>query len=271
MKVIFITGASSGIGESLAKVYASPSTAITICARRTDRLEALKKELEKGGSQVLVVSCDVTEPDSIKRAVDQTIARFGHLDVVIANAGFGVDGMFEDTSVDDFRRQFETNIFGVISTIKYTLPHVRVAKGNIAILGSVLSYVPFAGLGAYNMSKAAVKALAESLYLELKEDGVSVTLVCPGFVKTEIRSVDSKGQFHSNFKDPIPDFINMPPMTAAKQIVRAIEKGKREIVITFHAKILIFIQRFAPSFLMWILELIHPKIKAEYARLKKSR
>lgn len=247
-KVVFITGASSGIGEAIAREYANLNYALVLLARRVDRLKKLEEELAVKTS-VLSVECDVCKEGDLRRAVDKTLETFSHIDVVIANAGFGVAGRFEKLSLDDYRRQFETNVFGVVATIQASLQELKKSKGKLAIIGSANSYVSEPKKTPYCMSKFAVKALADGLYWELKPQGVSVTLICPGLIQSEIRKVDKEGVYQEEARDPAPAFLIMPTEKAARQIVKAIEARKREAVITFHAKLAVWLQRHCPVLL----------------------
>jgi short-subunit dehydrogenase len=244
--VALITGASSGIGEALARELAARGVSLTLIARREDKLETLAQELSRTGVRVLVRRGDVNEEHDLTEAVRATIAAYGKLDLVIANAGFGVAGNFEKLSLEDYRRQFETNVFGTLRTIQASLPELIRSKGRLALIGSVAGYIAVPGNSAYAMSKFAVRALAESIHGELKPRGVSVTLISPGFVTSEIRKVDNRGALHESAPDPIPHWLRMPAGTAARKIVRAIEKRKREEIITAHGKVLVFVRRFFP-------------------------
>lgn len=247
-KVVFITGASSGIGESLAYEYAKRGYRLVLSARRMDRLAEIELKL-KEQTEVMIAECDVCKVEDLKRVVSEAVAKFGRLDVVIANAGFGVAARFEKLSLDDYRRQFETNVFGVLATIQATLGELKKNQGRLALVGSANSYISEPKKTPYCMSKFAVKALADGLYWELQPQGVSVTLICPGLVESEIRKVDKAGHYDETAKDPAPAFLIMPREKAAKQIVSAIEARKKELVVAWHAKIAVWLQRYFPAFL----------------------
>jgi NADP-dependent 3-hydroxy acid dehydrogenase YdfG len=117
-QVVFLTGASSGIGEALAKVFADEGAKLVLLARRDDRLQLLAKALETGGKETLVQKCDVTRDGDLEKAAEAARQRFGRIDVVVANAGFGIIGKLEKLSLEDYRRQFETNVFGVLRTVQ---------------------------------------------------------------------------------------------------------------------------------------------------------
>src|SRR5262249_40283546 len=149
-------------------------------------------------------------------------------------------------TVEDFRRQFETNVFGVLRTVYATLPDIRRRRGRIAIIGSVSGHIATPGAAPYAMSKFAVRALAEALGHELARSGASVTLVSPGYVASEIRRVDNEGVLRAETPDPVPRFLIMPTDRAARQIVRAIARRRREVVVTGHGKAVVFLHRHAP-------------------------
>lgn len=246
-KVVFITGASSGIGAALAKEFARAGANLVILARREERLAKLSSELEQLGRKAIAIRCDVTKDGDLENATRMAVEHFGRIDVVVANAGFGVVGPVERLQIDDFRRQFETNVFGVLRTIYATLEELKKTKGVLVLLGSVSSYISGPNSAPYSMSKYAVRALAESLYCELAPYGIGVTLICPGFVKSEIRQIDNRGVLHENARDPVPSWLVMPTDKAARDIVAAVRRRRREKVITLHGKAAVLLSRVAPS------------------------
>jgi short-subunit dehydrogenase len=256
-KAVLITGASSGIGEELGWQLGQAEAKLTLAARRKERLENLAQRITAiGKPRPLVVECDVTREGELERAVGEAVREWGKLDVVIANAGFGVVGALKKLSLDDYRRQFETNVFGVLRTLYAALPEIEKSKGNVAILGSVSGWVASPGASPYVMSKFAVRALANSITPELGLAGVTVTLISPGFVASEIRLVDNQGKLQAEAKDPIPSWLVARTDKAARDILRAIAKGKREAIITGHGKALVVLQRFTP----WILRAVFKKM-----------
>jgi len=243
---VMITGASSGIGAALAREFAHQGANLVLLARRTERLTALAAELERGGRRALALKADVTVDGDLERAAAEARAKLGRLDVVVANAGFGVVGPVERLTLEDYRRQFETNVFGVLRTVHATLADLKAARGRLVIIGSVAGYVATPGASPYAMSKFAVRALAEALGHELAPAGVAVTLVSPGYVDSEIRRVDNAGRFQTATPEPVPAWLVMPTAKAARQIVRAAGRRRREVVITAHGKLAVFMQRHAP-------------------------
>jgi short-subunit dehydrogenase len=249
-KSVLITGASSGIGKELAWQLSQRGARLTVTARRGELLDRLAQRIAAGGKPApLVAAADVTQDGDVERAVSETLGAYGKLDVVIANAGFGVIGPIRKLSLEDYRRQFETNVFGVLRTICATLAALEKSRGNLAIVGSVSGWAASPGASPYSMSKFAVRSLANAITPELGLSGIKVTLISPGFVASDIRRIDNRGTLHAGAKDPIPDWLVMPTDKACRQMLRAIASGQREVVVSGHGKLLVALERFAP----WII------------------
>lgn len=245
-KVVLITGASSGIGAELARQLGQAGAKLTITARRSELLQILARKIAGAGTEPLALACDVTRDGDLERAVEETVARWARIDIVIANAGFGVVGAFKKLSLADYRRQFETNVFGVLRTIYAALPQIEKTHGNVVIIGSIAGWGATPGASPYAMSKFALRALANAITPELALSGVRVTLVSPGFVESNIRRVDNQGKFHAGAQDSIPQWLVMSTEKAVRQILRGIARGKREVIVTGHGKALVALERFMP-------------------------
>lgn len=268
-QVVFITGASSGIGAATALEFAREGATVALAARRADRLETLKAEIQAQGGTALTLACDVTDRASIDAAVVETVAAFGRIDVVLANAGFGVSGSATKLNTDDYRRQFETNVFGVIDTVHATLPHLQASRGRLVIVSSVMGRVGLPASGPYCASKFALVGLAESLYYDLAEMGVSVTCINPGVVSSEIRTLNNRGE-HTGRNDPAPKFIVMSTEVAARKMVRAIYRRTPEFTFTAHGLAVTFLNRHFPRTTRFLIRQFTRGRMAKVEKLKRG-
>lgn len=246
---VLITGASSGIGAGLAREFARRGFRVAMVARRLDELEKIATELRSQGAIVTTHVGDVTKDGDVARAVAELAAQGATPGIVVANAGFGVVGNAQKLKIEDYQRQFATNVLGVIRTLHETLDALRTARGRFVVMGSVSGHISMPGGSPYAMSKFAVRAFAEALHGDLKNAGVGVTLISPGFVESDIRRVDNRGGLHPDVKDPIPAWLVMRTDVAARKMVRGILAGRREVVVTLHAKALILLSRWFPRLL----------------------
>lgn len=246
-KVVLITGASSGIGEATAWAFAKAGAKVVLAARRIERLERTVLDMQAQGLKAMAVLCDVTQAESMSAIMLQIHKTFGVLDIVIANAGFGVVGKVESLTVADFKRQFDTNVYGVLNTFYATLSDLKTTQGSFVIIGSVAGYISIPRTAPYSMSKFAVRALADSLYGECALDNVAVTLITPGYVKSEIRQINNLGLYQANLIDPIPGWLRIKSQKAAQAIVKATLNREREHIITFHAKLVLFLNWLLPG------------------------
>jgi short-subunit dehydrogenase len=254
-KVVFITGASSGIGEALACEYSKNGANVILLARRFDLISSLAEKLSKKYQKCIAIKCDVTHDGDLEKAVFEGIKNFGKIDIVVANAGFGRPGKLEDLNLNDYKEQFETNVFGVLRTIYATLAELKKSKGSVCIMGSVNGIVSlFEGTSAYTMSKFALRGLIQPLSLELSHNNISVIHVMPGFVKTEF---DKK---YEKEKKQKYDWLKISAEEAALLIIKAISNKNLEVVLTKHGKIAVLIENYIPfKFKKFINSLISTK------------
>lgn len=245
-QVVWITGASSGLGRAMARVFAEQGADLAVSARREDRLTEVVAEVEAMGKRCLSVPCDVTDEAQIAAAVQKITGRFGRLDVAVANAGFGVVGRIEELGAPEWRRQLDVNVVGLALTARYALPHLRQTGGRLALIGSVAAVLPSPNTGAYGASKAAVASIGQTLSAELHGSSVTCTTIHPGFVESDIARVDAQGVFHPDQEDPRPKRLMWPTERAARVMVDAIYRRKRSYVFTVHGKVANFIGRHLP-------------------------
>ena len=254
-----ITGASSGIGRALAVVMAEKGYDLALFARREDRLESLKAEIEeKFGRRVFTFSCDVRNEKDMRKCVPAAVEALGRLDVLVSNAGYTIPGAFADLGVEDYRCIFDTNFFGMLNTIYPALDALRESEGTVVIVGSILGELGIMDRSAYVATKFAIRGFYESVRYEFKEMGVSVLLAEPGFVKTELRFMDRQGErlrvVTDSRRKETSHGIAVPPVVVARQIVRHLPmKGYKRRIITGHAHVMAFFNRLSPGMMTSII------------------
>jgi short-subunit dehydrogenase len=247
--VVWITGASSGIGKAMAFEWAKLGYKVVLSARRKELLEEIAIEIKNSGGEALVVPVDIMEEKSIENAVQSIMTTWGRLDVAVANAGFGVFGSIDKLTAKDWNRQLQGNVTGLALTVKYAIPHLKQNQGRIGLVGSVGAYLPNPNIGAYGASKAAVHSIGLTLQVELMGTGVSCTTLHPGFVVSEIAKIDNEGMWHPERPDPRPANLMWPTDVAAKVMVKAIIKRKRNYIFTTHGRVFVWLQRWIPGLL----------------------
>jgi NAD(P)-dependent dehydrogenase (short-subunit alcohol dehydrogenase family) len=248
-QVVWITGGGSGIGHALAVAFAREGASVAVSGRREERLTEVVQELESKGGKALAVRCDVTDEASVAEAVRKVTRTFGGLDVAVANAGFSVAGRIEKLSAADWRRQLDVNVIGAAMTARYAIPHLKARKGRLVLVGSVASMMSTPGFGAYSASKYAVRAIGQALAVELHGTGVTCTTIHPGYIESEIAQVDNQGRFDSAREDKRPKNLMWPADKAARTMVDAIARRKREYTFTGHGKVGAFAGRHMPGLL----------------------
>ena len=237
MTKIFITGASSGIGESMARFYAKRGVQLGLVARRVDFLDRVANELEP---RPAVYALDVRDATALKNAAGDFIDRFGIPDVVIANAGVSVGTLTEmDDDLKAFQDVFDINVMGMVNTFHaFVEPMKRERCGTLVGIASVAGFRGIPGGGAYSASKAAAIKYCESLRVELRNDGVSVVTICPGYIKTPMTAVN---------KFKMPFLIDADE--AAVRFARAIDAKTSFTVIPWTMGIAARILRMVPNWL----------------------
>ena len=186
-RVALVTGASSGIGRTVAVALAREGADVAVAARRTDRLDVLRGELLELGVRALVLGLDVSDEAACQAAVARTVAELGGLDLLVNNAGVMLLGTVEGADTEDWRRMMDTNVLGLMYLTHAALPHLLQRRGVLVQMSSTAGRTARAGVAAYNASKWAVNAFSEGLRQEVTARGVRVVVIEPGIVATELR------------------------------------------------------------------------------------
>jgi short-subunit dehydrogenase len=246
---VFITGASSGIGQALAEHYAKEGAIIGLAARRQDLLNTLQDSLT---TETITYALDVRDAEALAGAANDFISRFGAPDIVIANAGVSAGTLTENRDdIKTFKGVIDINLLGMVHTFQPFIESMKQAgKGSLVGIASVAGIRGLPGAGAYSASKAAVIAYLESLRVELSINGIHVTTIAPGYIKTPMTDINEYAM----------PFL-MAPEVAAKKFAQAIAKKKRFIVIPWQMGWLARLMRFLPPWL-WDTMMKHAPRKA---------
>jgi NAD(P)-dependent dehydrogenase (short-subunit alcohol dehydrogenase family) len=215
MQTIIVTGCSSGFGLKIAVTLARDGFRVFATMRDLGKRGALEKALTEAGAKADILALDVTDQASIDTAVGTVLAQAGRIDGLVNNAGFGVSGFVEDLSLDDYRRQMETNFFGLVMVTKAVLPHLRQQRsGRIVNISSIGGRAANPLISAYVASKFAVEGFSESLAFEASLFNVSVVLIEPGAFKTEI--IESNRQLAAGALNPNSPYAAVTSALEAK-------------------------------------------------------
>jgi NAD(P)-dependent dehydrogenase (short-subunit alcohol dehydrogenase family) len=258
-KTVVITGGSRGLGLVLARTLVEQGARVAICARDTGELERAREDLEHLGGEIYTATCDVTDRDDVLRFIAGVEDDFGAIDVLVNNAGIIQVGPIEAMTHDDFDRALDANLRGPLYAMLAVLPGMRRrGTGRIVNIASIGGKLAVPHLAPYTTSKFGLVGLSEAMRVELAKDGILVTTVCPGLVRT-----GSPG--HAWFKGDaraeytwfaIGDSLSITSISAesaAAQIVRAFSRGDAELVISIQAKLASFAHGVAPSLVQEIL------------------
>ncbi|HKQ07592.1 MAG TPA: SDR family NAD(P)-dependent oxidoreductase [Blastocatellia bacterium] len=189
-QVVIITGASAGIGEASARMLARQGAIIVLAARRKERLDQLKGEIEAAGGRALAIAADITDAAGRERLVSETLAAFGRIDALVNNAGYGQRGPIEMVPVEAIRENFETNLFSLIALTQLVIPVMRrQASGRIVNISSVAGRIARPLSSIYDATKHALEAISDGLRGELAPFGIKVVVIEPGFIVTEFLGV----------------------------------------------------------------------------------
>ena len=254
--VVWITGASSGIGEACAYEYARQShepIRLILTASSTERLQKVAARCVELGADARVLACDLANPALVQQLTEQAWQLFGRIDIAFLNAGISQRTRVEDTTMEMVRQIMEVNYFAPIAIAKALLPRMLArGGGHIGVTTSIAGRFGFPLRCAYSSSKHALYGFFETLQAENYDKGLRVTIVCPGRVNTPIslRALDKGGKAHGQM-DP-GQAGGLAVDKAARQIVRAIRKGRREVLVGKGELLMVYIKRFFPGLCAWI-------------------
>ncbi len=253
-QVVIVTGASAGIGKSLALLLASQGAKVAIAARRLERLEEVAAECRQRGGEVLVVPTDISDEAQCKSLVEKTVATFGRLDMLINNAGLAASASFDEfPDLQLFKQTVDVNFYGTVYCTYYALPHLKRTRGRIVAVSSLGGKAALPYNTPYCSSKYAMHGFYDSLSMELHQHGVSCTLICPSWVATEFHEAQMN-------KDGVPRgaqgriYYTKRTMTAercAALTLRAAYDRRRELLMG-GGGLVVWLKVLAPGLVDWL-------------------
>jgi short-subunit dehydrogenase len=247
-KVVIITGASSGIGRELAHQLASQGNWLTLAARRLALLEDAAAECQELGGRAVAVQTDVSRTEDCETCVRQTIETYGRIDALVNNAGITMWANFDQiTDFEPMEEIMRTNYLGSLYCTHYALAYLKQTKGLIVGISSLTGKTGVPTRSAYSASKHAMAGFFDSLRIELAPYGVAVTMIYPGFVRSEVRQHALGPDGKPLGKSPVRENQVMPVETCARLIVHAMERRQREEVMTLRGKLGQWLKLIAPG------------------------
>lgn len=244
-KVVVITGGTDGIGRALVDYYLNNGAKVATCARNNDKLYELTTS--HAGKNLHTMVADVSIENDCQRFIQTTLETFGHIDILINNAGISMRCLFEDVSLETIRAVMEINFFGVVNCIKFALPSIISTKGTIVGISSIAGYRGLPGRTAYSASKHALNGFLEALKTELLAKDVHVMWVAPGFVKTNVRIAALTKNGEKINESPMDESKMMSAEECALEIIKAIENKNRTLVMTALGKATVWMNKLFPK------------------------
>jgi short-subunit dehydrogenase len=265
-KTVIVTGSGMGIGKTMALELCKLGANVVLNGRNAERLEKTHQEFLQQGYSVLAVRGDVTEPADCEVLIQNTIQRFGKVDALINNAGLSMSERFENLQPDVFDKVVRSNIQGSAFPTLKALPYIKETKGSIIFISSAAGMVGLPTASAYSAGKMALTAIAQSLKVELAETGVHIGIVHVGFTKNDEdkRVLSANGELIPVAERP--RYLQQTQTEVAQAVLRAIEKRKFKIVLTFVGKLNAFMARFFPGIVIRILIASQKRLQKMYTR-----
>jgi dehydrogenase/reductase SDR family protein 7B len=272
-KVIWITGASSGIGEALAYALHKKGAKLILSARRVDELERVKSECLRGDTgtddtgttkttdtkpaqnSIVILPLDLSQPETFAEKTTQAINAFGHVDMLINNGGMGQRAKAIEAHMDTIRRVMEVNFFGTVGLTQAIAPHMmQRGQGSIVVISSVMGKIGTAWRSTYAASKHALHGFFDSMRHEVSEQGIEITLVCPGFVSTDITKHALLADGSTFGKIGRGQMDGMPADQFAETMLAKLGRGKKEIFIGGKEVYAVYLKRISLNLLDFVLK-----------------
>jgi short-subunit dehydrogenase len=249
-KVIVITGASSGIGKSLAVEFAGRGANLVLGARHYINLCTIAQNIETHQKvRAIAVRCDVTVEQDCALLIKQAVVTFGRVDVLINNAGISMRALFKDVDLGVLKSLMDVNFWGTVYCTKYALPEITKTKGSIVGVSSIAGYKGLPGRAGYSASKYAMNGFFDALRVENLKTGVHIMVACPGFTASNIRNTALDKSGKQQGESTSEENKMMTSEQVATIIANGVENRSRTLIMTTQGKLTVFLSKFFPAFL----------------------
>ncbi len=250
-KVAVITGASMGIGEEIAKLFAREGAKLVLCSRDLGRVEAARARIGAGENSISV-ACDVSSREQVDALMRAAVAKFGRIDILINNAGFGLNDALAELDMAQCRQVFETNLFGAMECMQAVIPIMqRQGGGDIVNISSVSGHIATPYASVYGATKHGMQAIGRAARMELQKHNINVLTVSPGFIATDFGKNMLKGRSAQRPSGAVKYAAKAD--VVAHATLRGLLKRKREVVVPWFYRIVIKLYENLPGFIEWVL------------------
>jgi len=246
-KVVIITGGSSGIGRACALRFAKEGARVVISARSADRLAEVEEEVRTLGADVLAVQGDVANENDCVRLINETLNRFGRIDVLINNAGISMRALFHGIDLKVIRQLMEVNFFGTVYCTRYAMRDLLKSKGSVVGISSIAGFQGLPGRTGYSASKFAMQGFLDALRVENLHTGLHVMTVCPGYTESNIRNTALTADGSPQGRTPKEEQQLMSAEEVADHILQGVVRRRREVVLTTQGRLAFYLRKFFPA------------------------
>ena len=247
-KRIVITGASSGIGEAMAREYAKMGAKVVMAARRSEELERIAADIRNAGGSVAFAACDVTKEEECKHLMEVAVEAFGGIDVLICNAGLSMRALFDDCDLKVLHRLMDVNFWGTVNCTKYALKWLQQSKGSLVGISSVAGIHGLPGRTGYSASKYAMTGFLDTIRIENLKKGLHVMTACPGFTASNVRFSALTADGTQQGETPRDEAKMMTPEEVAHIVARGIHRRKRLCLMEWEGRATHLLKKFVPGF-----------------------
>jgi len=246
-KVVIVTGASTGIGNAIAREFAHNGCRVMLAARSAEKLHSLESELREKGLEASYCVTDVTREEDCRRLIETTVAKYGTVHILINNAGISMRAMFTDVDLSVLKRLMDVNFWGTVYCTKYALPYLLENKGSVVGVSSVAGFHGLPGRTGYSASKFAMHGFLETIRIENLKEKLHVMIIAPGFTTSEVRKHALTANGTEQGTSPREEENMMTPEHVARWVLKGIKKKKRNKILTWEGRFTALLQRIIPD------------------------